>query len=137
MIACDDAQNLVQPADATRTSPSTTPGALVLLPRRGHIAAAVAVYAVSFAPSSKSLYSNVLTHDDMEFLKFVSKYGKSYGTKEEFEVRSNQFKENLALITSENSKNENTFTLAINRFADMTRDEYKRLLGYKPIRGQK
>ena len=101
------------------------------------IAAAVAVYAVSFAPSSKSLYSNVLTHNDMEFLKFVSKYGKSYGTKEEFEFRADQFKENLAQIMNENSKNENTFTLAVNKFADMSNDEYKRLLSYKPMRGSR
>ena len=99
------------------------------------IAAAVAVYAVANMPSASNFHSNVLTHQDMEFLKYVSKYGKSYGTKEEFEFRADQFKENLAKIMEENSKNDNTFTLAVNKFADMTRDEYKQLLSYKPVRG--
>lgn len=31
----------------------------------------------------------------------------------------------------------NTFTLAVNMFADRTTDEYKRRLGYKPIIGPK
>jgi len=60
-----------------------------------------------------------------------------YGTKEELELRSTIFKKNLAAIREENSKNGNSFTLGINRFADWTPAEYKRLLGYKPTRGLK
>ena len=101
------------------------------------IAAAVAVFAMNYAPAGSSFNSSVLTHQDMEFLKYVAKYGRSYGTKEEFEYRAGQFKQNLALIMNENSKNDNTFTLAINKFADMSRDEYKKLLSYKPTRSAK
>ena len=32
-------------------------------------------------------------------------------------------------------KPENTFTLGINKFADWSKDEYRRLLGYKPSKG--
>jgi cathepsin L len=39
----------------------------------------------------------------------------------------------LALISQENSKNNNTFKLAVNKFADWTNAEYKKLLGYKPM----
>jgi C1A family cysteine protease len=70
----------------------------------------------------------------MEFLKFTSKFAKSYGTKEEFEFRSALFKKNLASIREENAKEGNTFTLGLNKFADWTPAEYKRLLGYKPDR---
>ncbi len=65
------------------------------------VAACIAVYALSTQPesSSVSLFNNgVLGADDMEYLKFVSQYGRMYGTKEELEFRSNIFKKNLAAI---------------------------------------
>lgn len=81
------------------------------------------------APKSTSF--NTLTSEDLEFMKFVAKYGKSYGTKEEYEFRLQQFKSAYSTIQTENSKNGNTFTVGVNKFADLTNAEYKRLLGYK------
>jgi|LauGreDrversion4_2_1035121.scaffolds.fasta_scaffold290379_1 KDEL-tailed cysteine endopeptidase len=101
------------------------------------IAACVAVFALTQSPKSNSLYSNALTAEDMEFIKYVAKFGKSYGTKEEFEFRSDLFKKNLALLAEENSRNDNTFTVGINKFADWTPSEYRRMLSYKPTRGAK
>jgi cathepsin L/cathepsin H len=96
------------------------------------VAACVAVYALSgSAPESKSLYS--MAADDFEFLKYVSKYGKSYGTKEEFEYRAANFKNVLEKLSEENSKNDNSFTVSINKFADWSHEEYKRLLSYKAV----
>ena len=96
------------------------------------VAACVAVYALSgSAPESKSLYS--MAADDFEFLKYVTKYGKSYGTKEEFEYRANNFRNVLQQLSEENSKNDNTFTLSVNKFADWSHEEYKRLLSYKAL----
>jgi KDEL-tailed cysteine endopeptidase len=68
----------------------------------------------------------------MEFIKYTTLYGKSYGTKEEFDFRSTLFKKTLDFIRTENSRIENTFTVGVNKFADWTPAEYKRLLGYKP-----
>jgi hypothetical protein len=99
------------------------------------VAACVAVYAMTAVPQTSSLYSNVITSDDMAFLKYISKFGKSYGTKEEFEFRADLFKNTLAALGNENSKNGNTFTVALNKFADFTPAEFKRILSYKPIRG--
>ena len=99
------------------------------------IAACVAVFALTQSPKTNSLYSNVLTVEDMEFIKYVAKFGKSYGTKEEFEFRADQFKKNFASLLEENSRNENTFTVGINKFADWTPAEYRRILSYKPTRG--
>jgi KDEL-tailed cysteine endopeptidase len=101
------------------------------------IAACVAVFAFTQSPKSNSFYSNVLTAEDMEFIKYVAKFGKSYGTKEEFEFRSDIFKKNLAALVEENAKNDNTFTVGINKFADWTPAEYRRLLSYKPTSGAK
>jgi len=94
------------------------------------IAACVAVYALTAGPRQTSLYSS-LTAEDMEFLKFISQHGRSYGTKEEFELRSQIFKETLARVYLENQQPENTFTVAVNKFADWTPQEFKRILGYK------
>jgi C1A family cysteine protease len=94
------------------------------------VAACVAVYALSFAPKSNSLYTE-LSQEDMAFIKYTALYGKSYATKEEFELRSSLFKKSLIRIAEENSNPENTFTLAVNKFADWTPEQYKRLLGYK------
>lgn len=79
-----------------------------------------------------TLYSkNTLTAEDYEFMKFITVHGKSYGTKEEYEFRASLFKKTIAKIKEENAKTENTFTVGINRFADWTNEEIKRLLGYK------
>jgi len=96
------------------------------------VAACAALFALNGAPQSSSLYSSGLSAEDMEFLKFVSTYGRSYGTKEEFEFRAAKFKETLAKIELENQNAENTFTVGVNKFADWTPTEYRRLLGYKP-----
>jgi len=96
------------------------------------VAACIAVYALTQQPQSSSLYT-ALSADDMEFLKFVSLHGKSYGTKEEFEFRSQIFKKTLANLATENSNSENTFRVALNKFADWTPSELKRILSYRPL----
>jgi hypothetical protein len=78
-----------------------------------------------------------MTQEDREFMSFVTKHGRSYGTKEEFQFRSDIFKKNLEIIRKENMNPNNTFTLAVNKFADRTPQEYKRLLGYKRPAGSR
>lgn len=94
------------------------------------VAACVAVFALNSLPKQTTLY-NALTVEDQEFMKFVAKYGKSYGTKEEYEFRSQQFKQSLAKIHMNNARNDVTYNLGLNKFADYTPAEYKRLLGFK------
>lgn len=99
------------------------------------VAACVAVFALSSQPQHTTLY-NAFTTEDAEFFKFMSKYGKSYGTKEEFEFRSQQFKQNMAKVAMNNARNDVSYQIGINKFADWTPAEYKRLLGYKKqVRG--
>jgi hypothetical protein len=38
----------------------------------------------------------------MEFIRFIAKFSKSYGTKEEFALRANIFNQNYARIVEEN-----------------------------------
>jgi hypothetical protein len=47
------------------------------------VAACVAVLAVNYQPTATSLYNDF----DADFVRYMAKYGKSYGTKEEFQFR--------------------------------------------------
>ena len=70
--------------------------------------------------AGSALGVELMQPSDYEFMKFVSEYGKSYGTKAEFEFRSNIFKQTLAEIEEINSQN-GTSTVGINFLADMTK----------------
>jgi hypothetical protein len=63
--------------------------------------ASLAVTASAFSLSGHN--SQILTAEDHEFIRFVAKYNKSYGTVAEFEFRSAQFKESLVKIAEHNS----------------------------------
>jgi C1A family cysteine protease len=66
---------------------------------------------------------------DLEFIRFVSEYGKSYGTKEEFDFRLKTFSANLLELKAFKS---DTSTVGINKFTDRTPEEMKRMNGYRP-----
>lgn len=72
--------------------------------------------------------AHVMTPEDFEFIGFVSEYGKSYNTVEEFEMRSLVFKKNLHAIKAYKSE---TSTVGVNQFTDLTVQEYKAMLGYR------
>jgi len=96
------------------------------------VAACIAAFAFLSAQSAHSttLFTTV-DADELEFLKFVSVHGKSYASKEEFAHRRGLFKSNLAKIRAENANPHNTFRLVVNKFADWTPAEYRRLLNTK------
>ena len=96
-------------------------------------AAALAVIALNYqAPAGTQLFqSEIMTAEDHEFIRYVAEYGKSYGTKAEFEFRSAQFKQNLVQIAEHNSQNGQTSTVGINQFTDKTPSEMKRMNGYR------
>ena len=70
--------------------------------------------------AGSALGVELMEQSDYEFMKYVSEYGKSYGTKAEFEFRKNIFKQTLADIEQINSQN-GTSTVGINFLADMTK----------------
>ena len=67
---------------------------------------------------------------EKEFVQHIAEYGKSYGTKEEYQFRLALFAEKHAAIAEHNSEN-GSFQLGHNQFSDWTDAEYKKLLGFK------
>jgi len=73
------------------------------------------------------------TEYQAEYTKFLIQFGKSYDVEEMFH-RFTIFKRNLDLIENHNSLAENgkySFTLAVNKFADQTNEEYRKVLGLR------
>merc|ERR1712028_250039 len=80
---------------------------------------------------SQLFLSERITEEEMMCMKYVTEWGKSYGTKAEFEFRLDQFKKTLNKMALHNSDNGHKSTVGHNQFSDWTDAEYKRLLSYK------
>merc|ERR1711865_489256 len=95
--------------------------------------AALGLVAVTNSASegSQLFLSERITEEEMMYMKYVTEWGKSYGTKAEFEFRLDQFKKTLNKMALHNSDNAHKSTVGHNQFSDWTDAEYKRLLAYK------
>jgi hypothetical protein len=95
------------------------------------VAAAVAVLGLTQMGSKKSMMS--LQQTDSVYAKYLAKYRKSYGTKAEYEARREIFEKTLSEIFEHNMQNGgSTWTLGLNKFADMTDAEKQNHLGAMP-----
>lgn len=63
-------------------------------------------------------------------MHFISKHGKSYGTKVEFKLRLAEFKKTLKKIASHDEATAG-HAVGLNHLSDYTDEEYKHLLGLK------
>jgi len=68
---------------------------------------------------------------EQSFIKHMSDYGLSYGTKEEYNFRFEIFKKKDLENQEINNNPENTFTVGHNQFSTWTDEEYKAILGYR------
>jgi len=78
------------------------------------------------------LVSSVLAEEDyidVEFQKYISTFGKSYTTPEEYELHKKHFKESHKAIGEVNSRNDVTFHLGYTFYSDWEPEEYHKLLG--------
>ncbi|CAN7114685.1 unnamed protein product [Brassica rapa subsp. narinosa] len=75
----------------------------------------------------EDLFAKILGQSDdvLSFARFTQKYGKKYQNKEEIKHRFSVFQENLDLIGSTNKKGL-PFKLGVNKFADLTNQEFLR-----------
>lgn len=67
-----------------------------------------------------------------QFIGFVKEYNKQYATGEVFK-RFNIFKKNLAVIEAHDADAAG-YTMAINKFSDLSQEEFKATMGLKPIK---
>lgn len=65
------------------------------------------------------------------FHSWLSGHGRSYNALGEKERRFSIFRDNLLFVDAHNSNPNNTFRLGLNRFADMTDEEFRRHLGLR------
>jgi len=93
--------------------------------------AALGLVAVNYNSEASSLFlSERVTEEEMMYMQYVTEWGKSYGTKAEFEFRLEQFKQTHAKMAEHNAQNGGS-TVGHNMFSDWTENEYKKMLGYK------
>ena len=100
------------------------------------VVASVAAFALynSSAPEGQSLFKHKDRYN-AAFNHFINKFGKRYGTKQEYEYRLKIFIENYHTVMDHNIiyADEAGFTMGLNMFADMTNEEYSNRLGLRPI----
>ncbi|CDW78348.1 UNKNOWN [Stylonychia lemnae] len=106
------------------------------LKKVGTIAALGAVAAFAVINLSENIYDSNQNHvflqehnDDQdvkkEFSKFLNNFNKNYITKEEYRARYEIYAANYALVNSHNNRNDSTFELELNLFADLSPEEFK------------
>merc|ERR1719197_1508872 len=95
--------------------------------------AALGLVAVNYSQNegSQLFLSERITEDEMAYMRYVTEWGKSYGTKAEFVFRMEQFKKTMAKMAEHNTNDAHKSTVGHNQFSDWTEAEYKKLLGYK------
>jgi len=82
---------------------------------------------------SNLFLSDVITPEEMAYMKYVTEWGKSYGTKAEFHFRMEQFKNTMKKMAAHNEDNAAKSTVGFNQFSDWTEAEFKKMLGYKKV----
>lgn len=73
---------------------------------------------------------------EAKYHEYLAQYRKSYANGNEYNMRLSIFKDNLRKIEEHNNSNGATYTLGMNQFGDMTPEEFRRHLGYIPIKNK-
>ena len=88
----------------------------------------------SFAAAVLATAATAIDVNELEFMSYLSKFGKMYTTLEEFVLRKEVFLAKDLKIRQHSSRPAN-FTLGHNKFSDWTPEEMQRLLGEKEFAG--
>jgi C1A family cysteine protease len=70
--------------------------------------------------------------DDADFKNFIAEYSKKYSSLDEFHYRYQIFKSNLDKISEHNAK-QSSWTMAINKFTDLTPEEFIQTMTLEPF----
>lgn len=83
--------------------------------------------------SPSASFLNINEIPDPEFIGYMAKFSKNYATAEERKNRESIFLAKKALIDAHNARTDVSFKLGLNKFADYTKEEYMKLLGYAGV----
>ncbi len=86
-----------------------------------------------FVALALSAAAQAVSEVEFAFMNYMSHFGKSFGTVEEYKFRLEQFTRSESAIAEHNSALGTTYKLGHNRMSDWTEAEYQRLLTYKPM----
>jgi hypothetical protein len=90
------------------------------------IAAGIASLACLNGVLSSGLFLTESQSDvEVAFVQFIAKYGKTYASKSDLDMRFENFKRAYNLINEHNAQPDITYTMAINKFADLSPSELK------------
>jgi C1A family cysteine protease len=86
-----------------------------------------------------SFYFMTATSDgsavEQQYQLYLAEYGKSIANGDEYQMRLRIFEQNLKKIEQINAE-QDSYRVAVNKFADMTDAEYKKMLGYVQIKNR-
>jgi len=85
----------------------------------------------SFAIAALVGAASAATETESAFFNFITKFGKSYSTMEEYTFRFAEFADKHAFIQTHNAS-QNDYKLGHNKMSDWTDAEYKAILKYNP-----
>ena len=74
----------------------------------------------------------LVSANDTDYMSYITRYGKSYATSEEYNFRKALYETNMAMISQHNAKTENEHVKGENYMTDWTEFEFKKMLGLKP-----
>lgn len=94
----------------------------------GTVALTLAVYSQS-SPSASTNFLQEFDQIDEEFARYIARFGKTYGTKEEYMFRRSIFEKQLELVGELNSRNGASFRVGLNKFSDLSDQEFTSYLG--------
>ncbi|KAK4744968.1 hypothetical protein SAY87_011280 [Trapa incisa] len=90
--------------------------------------------------AAMALASSLALASDMSIVDYNEQHehGKAYNGLGEKEGRFEVFKDNLRFVEEHNAKQDRTYQLGMNRLADLTNEEYRRMyLGFRKEKGSK
>ena len=96
----------------------------------GVAAAALIAYSgyANMDDGSQLFLNESIGADQLQFMNFIQRFSKSYGTKEEYLFRFEQFKRQIKLIAEHDEVYYGT-TMGLNEHSDKTEAEWKKMLG--------
>ena len=96
------------------------------------LAAIIILFNIPAGQFSLFQTSELITPAETQFMQFMAEYGKTYGTKAEYNFRLNEFSKKLAEIEAHNSREGETSKMGINMLMDYTKEEMNRRNGLMP-----